>query len=173
MSRSTISIAFAVMISIIGCSPSYELRHYNGTHIKGWAVISGDGIYTSFTADENGILPEEKEVARARFDRRKDFLEKFHKIENPGTAALKQVPLIPVGVVLFPVFIADEYRVHVFGKGHEISNEKREKIDSEWAAQQKILKEFIDADMIKERATRPSSLKREDEQGVTTMRAPS
>ena len=145
-----IFVGIITLMTTTSCSPVYKMHHYNGDAIKGWAIVSHNRIYTAFTADDHGILPEDENLAKSRFERRKNFLEKYYKIEHPGTKALKELPLVPVGIILFPVFLVDEYRVHVFGHGHEISDEERAKITAKQAEEEKVLKDYISADMQQE-----------------------
>jgi len=148
-----LAIVLLVLLLMIGCAPVYKLHHYNGNAIKGWVIISHNAVYTAFTADEHGILPEDEKLAMSRFERRKDFVQKYYNIQHPGTIALKQLPLLPVGIVLFPVFIVDEYAEHVFGLRHEMSDEERDKFAKKVLAEEKILKDFIVTDMQQERTT--------------------
>jgi len=145
-----ITIALIGLLSIMGCSPVYKLHHYNADAVKGWAIVSHNIVYTAFTSDDHGFLPDDEDLAKSRFERRKNFLEQYYKIQHPGTKFLKELPLLPVGIVLFPVFIVDEYRVHVFNQGHEISDKERDEIAAKRSAEEKILKDFITTDMQQE-----------------------
>ena len=88
-----------------------------GTKI--WKVTYGDCIYDGFTIDDKGNYPTDYEIAKNRLERRKDFLEKYYRLTT-STDLATQFALLPVSLALFPLFIADEYRVHVFGSGdHE------------------------------------------------------
>jgi len=102
-------------------------------------------------------FPTDIEIAKNRLERRKDFLTKYYGITT-STDLARQVVLSPISLAAMPLFVADEYRVHVFGgdgnheeeKSKEELKQKIELINAEAKKKEKILADFIEADMKQE-----------------------
>ncbi len=139
------TVAIIIGLSIISGCGTCDLYRFKNDN-KQWYVKCDNTLYNEFTIDDQGKLPIDKNVAKERYERRKDFVRKHHKIDHPVLRGVKTSLAIVLSPILFPILVVGPFIGPLLPSG----SPDPEEIE---AAQErkKLLREYIIEDMKVER----------------------
>ncbi|MBU1122591.1 MAG: hypothetical protein ABIH71_02900 [Candidatus Omnitrophota bacterium] len=80
--KKILTIGIIVLFILSGCSPAYRFVRGNEVN-KGYLVKKGRTEMPYFTVDISRQYPQNLKLARERFKRRREFIEKYYRNEYP------------------------------------------------------------------------------------------
>jgi hypothetical protein len=155
-------ILFLTVLILAGCA-TYKFQRAEAPYDKGYVVSKNDYTILEYTIGKDNSVPQDLDLAKARFDRRRKTVEEHYEkmgyIENRFKEIFWNPPAMLVktigGMLYLPVYAVSEYRSahnpEYRQKIEKIEEEKQAKED----ARKKELREGLNAYIQQDLATEP------------------